>query len=120
MSCTNPTGDGDPVDLTLPADHVHFLRGIFKASRSGVREELATYPEQLRDPARLRREDTAYGRLLAALDEQAIVPDADTRVVLGDLAEIIDAENEYSRVVMEHEAHYGLLDQLAGGESDVR
>jgi hypothetical protein len=34
-----------------------------------------------------------------------------------DLAHIIDSGNEYTRVVTEHEALHGLLDQLRGGES---
>ena len=45
-----------------------------------------------------------------------IVPDADVRVVVGDLAKIIDGSNEYERVVAEHEALHGLLAQLGGGE----
>jgi hypothetical protein len=49
-----------------------------------------------------------------ALDELVIVPDADVRDVLGDLAGIIDRSNEYRRVVCEHEALHGLL---GGGES---
>ena len=68
-------------------------------------------------PAHLRREDAAYGRLLAALDELVIVPDPDVRDVLGDLAGIIDRSNEYRRVVCEHEALHYLLGQLGGGES---
>ncbi len=46
-----------------------------------------------------------------------IVPDADMRDVLGDLAGIIDSSNEYTRVVAEHEALHGLLDQIKGGET---
>jgi hypothetical protein len=65
----------------------------------------------------LRREAVVYGRLLTALDELVIVPDSDVRAVVGDLAQIIDSGNEYSRVVTEHEALHGLLDQLGGGES---
>jgi hypothetical protein len=48
------------------------------------------------------------------LDELVIVPDADIRDVLGDLAGIIDRSNEYRRVVCEHEALHGLLDQIGG------
>lgn len=63
----------------------------------------------------MRREVVVYGRLLTALDELVIVPDRDVRDVLGDLAGIIDSGNEYRRVVAEHEALQGLLDQLDGG-----
>jgi hypothetical protein len=116
MADENPTGRGSAVALNIPADQVGFLRGLFTSARAGVRQELKEYPKQLKDPARLRREDAAYGRLLAALDELVIVPDDDLRAVLGDLAKIIDSGNEYSRVVAEHEALHGLLGQLTGGE----
>ena len=116
MADENPTGRGSAVALHIPADQVGFLRGLFKSARAGVRQELKEYPDQLKEPARLRREDAAYGQLLAALDELVIVPDDDLRAVLGDLAKIIDSGNEYSRVVAEHEALHGLLGQLTGGE----
>lgn len=44
-----------------------------------------------------------------------IVPDHDVRAVLRDLAQVIDADNEYERVIAEHEALHGLLGQLAEG-----
>lgn len=116
MADQNPTGRGDAVALDLSADHVRFLRGVFRMALRGVRDELADYPKRLKEPARLRREEIAYGRLLAALDEKSIVPDNDARDVLGDLAGIIDRSNEYARVVAEHEALHGLLDQIRGGE----
>ncbi|HXS34893.1 MAG TPA: hypothetical protein VN758_14095 [Solirubrobacterales bacterium] len=37
--------------------------------------------------------------------------------VVGDLAQVIDSGNEYCRVVIEHEALHGLLDQFGEGES---
>jgi hypothetical protein len=48
------------------------------------------------------------------LDESVIVSDADVRVVIKDLAGIIDEGNEYRRVASEHEALHGLLAQLRG------
>jgi hypothetical protein len=117
MADENPTGRGSAVTLKIPADQVRFLRGLFKDARAGVRQELKDYPKQLKDPTRLRREDAAYGRLLTALDELVIASDADVRVVVGDLAKIIDGSNEYERVVSEHEALHGLLEQITGGES---
>jgi hypothetical protein len=120
MADQNPTGRGSAVALKLPVDHVRFLRGIFKSARAGVRDELAEYPNDLKDPDHLRREVAAYGRLLVALDELVIVPDRDVRDLIRDLARIIDEGNEHERVVSEHEALHGLLDQLAEGESDVR
>jgi hypothetical protein len=117
MADENPMGRGSAVALNLPVDQVRFLRSLFRDARAGVRQELKNHPRQLREPARLRREDAAYGRLLAGLDELVIVPDTDARDVVGDLAEIIDRSNEYKRVVAEHEALHGLLDQIKGGKA---
>jgi hypothetical protein len=115
MADQNPTGSGAAVAIELPADQVRFLRSTFEKARAGVKDELEEFPDQL-DPKRLEREEAAYERLLPALDVLVIVPDADVRVVLADLAKIIDTGNEYSRVVAEHEALHGLLAQLGGGE----
>jgi hypothetical protein len=113
MADENPTGRGSAVALNLPADHVRFLRSTFEKARAGVKDELEEFPAQL-DPERLQREEAAYARLLAALDELVIVPDQDVRNVLGDLAGIIDQGNEHRRVVTEHEALHGLLAELRG------
>jgi hypothetical protein len=112
MATKNPTGVGDPLALTVLPEHGKFLRSLFQIARDGIKQELAKYPKQLRDPARLRREEAAYGRLLAALDERVIVPDSDVRAVLCDLMQIVDVDNEYERVIAEHKALHGLLDQL--------
>jgi hypothetical protein len=120
MANENPTGDGDAVALTISTKHRKFLRDLFEIARNGIREELAQYPKQLKEPQRLHREEAVYERLLAALNSGSIIPDHDLRDVLRDLAEIYDRENEYARVVAEHEALHGLLDQLTEGESDVR
>lgn len=117
MAGENPTGRGAAVALSIPADHARFLRSTFRSARAGIRDELREYPKQLKEPSRLRREEAAYGRLLTALDELVIVPNADARDVLGDLSEMIDKSNEYTRVVSEHDALYGLLDQIKAGES---
>jgi hypothetical protein len=114
MADQNPTGSGAAVALELPADQVRFLRSTFEKARAGVKDELEEFRDQL-DPKRLEREEAAYERLLVALDELVIVPDADVRIVLADLAKIIDTGNEYSRAVQEHEALHGLLAQLGGG-----
>jgi hypothetical protein len=117
MATENPTGRGAAVALSIPADQVRFLRSTFEQARAGVREELREHPGSPGRAKTLRREEAAYGRLLAALEECAIVPDADLRVVVGDLAKIIDTSNEYERVVSEHEALHGLLGKITGGES---
>lgn len=116
MADDNPTGRGAAVALDLPVDHIRFLRGVFEKARDGIGDELEEFPDQL-DPKRLHREHAVYGRLLTALDELAIVPDHDVCDVVGDLAGVIDRGNEYRRVVTEHEALHGLLDQLRGGKS---
>lgn len=115
MADENPTGRGAAVALKLPADHVRFLRDTFGDARAGVRDELEN-SKRLKDPDRLCHEEVVYGRLLAALDELVIVPDHDVREVVASLAQIIDSSNEYERVVAEHEALHGLLDQIEGGE----
>jgi hypothetical protein len=115
MADENPTGRGAAVALDLPVDHIRFLRGVFEKARGGISDELEEFPGQL-DPKRLHREHAVYGRLLTALDGLVIVPDDDVRDVVGDLSGIIDRGNEYKRVVAEHEALHGLLDQLKGGE----
>jgi hypothetical protein len=120
MSCNNPTADGDAVALTIPAKHRKFLCDLFEIARNGIREELAQYPKQLKEPCRLHREEAVYEKLLAALDSGSIVADHDVRDVIRDLAAIYDRENEYERVIEEHEALHCLLGQLAEGESNVR
>lgn len=115
MADENPTGRGSAVALSISADQARFLRSTFEKARAGVKDELEEFPDQL-DPKRLEREEAAYARLTAALDELVIVPDRDVRHLLSDLAGIIDTGNEYSRVVAEHEALHGLLAQLGGGE----
>jgi hypothetical protein len=113
MADQNPTGSGAAVALELPADHVRFLRGVFEKARDGIKDELEEFPDQL-DPKCLHREHAVYGCLLTAMDELEIVPDADTHLVLTDLAKVIDAGNEFSRVVAEHTALHDLLVQLGG------
>lgn len=120
MSCPKPTEDGNVVVLAIPTKQRKFLRDLFEIARNGIREELAQYPKQLKEPHRLHREEVVYDKLLASLDTGSIVPDRNVRDVLRDLAQIYDRANEYKRVVSEHEALHGLLDQLTGGESDVR
>jgi hypothetical protein len=115
MADENPTGRGSAVALSISADQARFLRSTFEKARAGVKDELEEFPDQL-DPKRLEREEAAYARLLAALNELVIVPDRDVHDLIADLAGIVDRANEYSRVVEEHETLHGLLAQLGGGE----
>jgi hypothetical protein len=115
MANENPTGRGAALALTIPAGQVPFLRDLFEMARNGIRDELAEFPDQLREPARLRREETAYEALLAALDSGSIVVSDDTCRVLCELARMIDRENEYERVVVEHAALLDLRKQICEG-----
>ncbi|HEY0316886.1 MAG TPA: hypothetical protein VGC49_01185 [Solirubrobacterales bacterium] len=85
--------------------------------RDGVREDLARFPDRVRNTAALHREEAAYDALLAALDSGSIVVSGDIRCVLCDLALTIDRENEYERVVAEHAALLGVRQQVAGALS---
>ena len=116
MATANPTGAGAAVALTIPSEDRRFLRGVFTDAREGVRRDLTDYPDQLRDPARLRREEATYNSLLAALNSGSIVPDPATRDALCSLAKVIDAANEYDRVIAEHAALLGLSEQLSEGD----
>lgn len=113
MADHNPTGSGTAVALKLPADHVRFLRETLEDALDGVKDELDN-AKRPGDPDRLRREKAAYGRLLTGLEELVIVPNDQVREVVVGLAQIIDASNEYERVVLEHEALTNLIDQTHG------
>lgn len=115
MANSNPTGAGDAVALTIPAKDRKFLRRLFKMARDGIRDELADYPADLSEPTHLHREKAAYEALLIALKEGAVVPDHHMREVVGDLVDLNDRENEYTRVVAEHAALLGLCEQLGEG-----
>jgi len=117
MSVQNLKGPCACVDLSIAAYHADFLRETFEDARAGICAELREYPDRVSDPERLRREAAAYSRLLAALEERAIMPDAATREVVADLARAIDRGNEHARVVAEHEALHGLLEQLSGSSA---
>jgi len=114
MADSNPTGTGAAVALTIPPDHTTFLRSVFTMARDGIRDELEKYPDQLREPAHLPREEAVYDALLAALDSGSIAVSGDLRCVLSDLTQTIDRANEYDRVVAEHAALLGLREQIGG------
>lgn len=111
MATENPMGGAESVALKIPPADRRFLRGVFTMARDGIRDKLAEYPDDLREPAQLHREEAAYEKLLAALRSLSIIPEAAIRQVLTDLAEI-DRTNEYERVVAEHAALLGVRDQI--------
>jgi hypothetical protein len=110
-------GDGIAVALSVPPGDLVFLRSTLTMARDGVRDELARFAEHLREPTRLRREEITYGRLLVALGTRTIAVDHELRSVLGSLAAVIDATNDYDRVLAEHDALYALLVQVEGALS---
>jgi hypothetical protein len=115
MANQNPMGERPAIALTIPAGDSPFLRRVLTAARDGLREELGDFVDQLREPtSRLLREEAAYGKLIDSLDGAWIHPDGDLCTALSVLAEAIDRDNEYGRVVFEHAAVHGLLDQLEG------
>lgn len=118
MATIDPTCDGPVVALTVPPDDGAFLHSVFRMARSGIRDELADYPDELRKPVRLYREEAVYDALLAALDNGSLVVTGDLRCVLADLAQTVDRANEYERVLAEHAALLGLRRQVCEGADD--
>lgn len=113
MAENDPTKDKTPVRLDLPGSDRKFLEEVLRMARDGVRDELREHGGRLREPRRMRREEKAYERLLSAVEEQrAFVPDPEVCIVLAELAEVVDASNEYARATAEHKAIRGLLASL--------
>lgn len=118
MADQNPTGGGCAVALEIPHGNLPFLRRTITAARDGLREELRHFGDQLREPrSKLVLEEAAYCMLLAAFDQGRVVPDDELCAVLSRLAASVDHDNDYSRVVFEHDALHGLLAQMEGRAS---
>jgi hypothetical protein len=115
MANENPTGGGAAVALRLPPPPSAFLQQALAGIQAGLVGDLAEFPDGLRDPDRTRQEADACGRLLAAFESGAIVPDRNVVAVLTDAAWANDEGNEYERVVFEHRAFCGLLAQVELG-----
>lgn len=111
MSFIHPTGRG-AVPIRTPDRHRGFLLETFSLGRAAITESLAR-PETLADPPRKQREAGAYDRLIAAINYGSIIaPDPDSQRVVEALLEANDHENDYERVIAEHAALVGLLDQM--------
>jgi hypothetical protein len=116
MSCSQPTGDRATVPLELPAPQAKILRGILASCLEGAADDLRA-PSQLPDPDRVRREADAYQRLLSALAAGTIsLPDEEAREAVGAMVLSIEEDPNYSRVIAEHDALFGLLSLLGGIE----
>jgi hypothetical protein len=115
MATDNPTGGGCAVALKIPASNLPFLRRVLVAARAGLRDDLDRFGDELEQPrSALLLEDAAYATLLVALDRLWIVPDDEVRAALSRLAESVDHDNDYARVLAEHDALHALLAQLEG------
>jgi len=113
MADQHPKGGAVAVALKIPSGNLPFLRRVIAAARAGLREDLDRFGEELQQPrSKLLLEDAAYATLLVALDRRWIVPDDELRAVLSRLAESVDHDNDYARVLAEHDALRALLGQL--------
>jgi hypothetical protein len=117
MATQNPTGEGPLSSLAIDPTQGRILRPLLAMVHAGIQDDLASYADALREPARLRREEEAAGCLLAALAGRAVEVGEGMRTLVSDLAESIDLANEYERVVAEHEALGALLVQIEGALS---
>jgi hypothetical protein len=108
-------GGGRPVRLDLPSPQVKILQSTLTTCLWGVRSDLRA-PHLVPDPAKACREADAFERLLAGLDcGEVVVPDEAAREAVEAMAISVDQENNYARVVAEHEALFGLLARLSAG-----
>jgi hypothetical protein len=117
MADQNPMGGGRPVHLDLPEPQVKILQSTLTTCLLGVRSDLKA-PHPVPDLARACREADAFERLLAGLDcGEVVVPDEAAREVVQAMATSVDQENNYAKVVAEHEALFGLLARLSADEA---
>jgi hypothetical protein len=108
MSCTHPTGAHGRAPLRTSERHRGFLTETFRLARGAAIDALATSDR----PARQGDAD-ALERLIAGVGACEIeIPDAAALRVLEAVLEATDAGDEYGRVVAEHAALVGLLDQF--------
>ncbi len=115
MAGSDPTQAPRLVQVDIPPSDRVFLEELITMSRDGVREELADSLAGCSAPGELRREGRAHERLLAGLKNGTLESDADVRAVLAALSEVVDASNEYARVVFEHRALRRLIGIAADG-----
>ncbi len=120
MSCSQPTGDRASVPLELPDSQAKILRDTLGICLDGVRGDLRA-PESMPNPERARREADAYERLLAALNQGSItLPDQEARETIEVIVLALEKDNDYLRLVAEHDALSRLLDLLGGVKAEAR
>ena len=111
MATENPKGVGEMIALVLTDDQRQFLRCALTDCKSGREDDLKTRP-MAPNAARWRAEIETYARIVAGLDSGTLVPDAEIRRLVRELAEANDREEEYERIVFEHDALAALLAKL--------
>jgi hypothetical protein len=111
MANENPKGDGGTVALDLSEEQRRFLRGALADCRAGREDDLRTHPDHP-NACCWRSNAAAYGRLISGVDAGTIAPDAEVRRLVHELAEASDREEEYERVVFEHDALAALREQI--------
>src|SRR5688572_12583441 len=100
---TSDRNDGVRVVLRVDPLHQPFLSVYLSGVRSGLLADLATFPEQLSDPARDRAIVCLLASLLSDLRRNRLVgTSADLGPLLVEHSAAIDEHNEYERVKAEH------------------
>lgn len=112
MSCKHHTSNSEAVTLDLPATQVSVLRRIFTSCLDGIRADQHRRRQFPKLSAAVQDAD-AYERILAGLDRgEMFLPDEQAREAVQAIATSTDQENDYTTVVAEHVALYGLLARL--------
>ncbi len=111
MATENPTGGSEIVALDLTDEQQRFLRSTLAYCRAGREDDLRTHPDHP-NACRWRANAAAYGRLITGVDAGRIAPDTEVRRLVRELAEASDREEEYERVVFEHDALAALREQI--------
>lgn len=114
MAGTDPMGGAAIVALNLTDKQRLYLRRVIRDCKAGREDDLRTYPEHRR-AGRWRADANAYTRLIVGLDSREIAADAEVRRLVRELALATDREEEYERVVFEHDALAALREQIGAG-----
>jgi hypothetical protein len=111
MATENPTGDGATVPLDLFEEQRRYLHRALADCKAGREDDLQTYPDHP-NARRWHADADGYERLITGLDAGEIAPDDRVR----ELAAANDREEEYERVVFEHDALAALREQIGAGQ----
>jgi hypothetical protein len=104
--------DDEPIVLAVDRHHLQFLRLCFVCLRLGLLEDLLT-PDQLKDPVATLKESELLRCWHQDLEDSVLVGTvAELRHYLTEYLGVIDNDNDYQRVLAEHEAFAHLLLQL--------